>query len=368
MTTHYEILEVSETASADAIGAAFRRLARTHHPDRGGAAERFQEIERAYSTLIDPDKRAAYDDSLAVSGTGPADGADDDPASEEPPEPGWGTERPVDPNPPRARPFPTTFPDAPHHRYAPPDPPPRSTPRPEPVPAAVRGWTAPPLPPPPGKPRRSRTVTVAGLVGLALYLVVLGTYVVTALSPLQGAGVPLAVTLLAAICLRRALSSRAGPWSLTSEIVVALPAVASAERVLRAPFAGWVALVTVGAMILAAELWRAGGRRARARDAAAWADYHHACRVKELAEHWQQMLLQAADPGRHLRRVVNAFPTGSKTNALLEDPRTGHRTSRWLWGRWAPGIWVVVDDRTDEVLHWAAAEARDAWDRIGARG
>ncbi|MBP7006334.1 molecular chaperone DnaJ [Patescibacteria group bacterium] len=57
----YSILGVSKTASPDEIKKSFRRLAHEHHPDKGGNAERFKDINEAYQVLGDEKKRAAYD-------------------------------------------------------------------------------------------------------------------------------------------------------------------------------------------------------------------------------------------------------------------------------------------------------------------
>lgn len=62
---YYEILGVSRTASDKEIKAAYRRLARKHHPDVNpgdrSAEERFKEIAEAFAVLSDKDKRATYD-------------------------------------------------------------------------------------------------------------------------------------------------------------------------------------------------------------------------------------------------------------------------------------------------------------------
>jgi curved DNA-binding protein len=60
----YEDLGVSRTASPDEIQRAYRKLARTYHPDVNkdpGAEERFKDISEAYDVLSDPDTRAKYD-------------------------------------------------------------------------------------------------------------------------------------------------------------------------------------------------------------------------------------------------------------------------------------------------------------------
>jgi molecular chaperone DnaJ len=61
----YEVLGVETDASADAIKAAYRRLALQYHPDRNpgdkAAEERFKEISEAYATLRDPESRARFD-------------------------------------------------------------------------------------------------------------------------------------------------------------------------------------------------------------------------------------------------------------------------------------------------------------------
>lgn len=72
---YYKILGVAKSASADETKRAFRKLSHQHHPDKGGDAEKFKEINEAYQILSDPQKKAQYDQfgSTSFSG-GPAGG------------------------------------------------------------------------------------------------------------------------------------------------------------------------------------------------------------------------------------------------------------------------------------------------------
>src|SRR5258706_9851216 len=60
----YEILGVPRGASQDEIQQAYRRLARTYHPDVNSdpaAEDRFKDVSQAYAVLSDPQTRRRYD-------------------------------------------------------------------------------------------------------------------------------------------------------------------------------------------------------------------------------------------------------------------------------------------------------------------
>ena len=74
----YSVLGVSKKASQDEIKKAHRKLVRQYHPDTNpddkAAEERFKEIQQAYDTLGDPEKRKAYDSGGGIFGGAGAPG------------------------------------------------------------------------------------------------------------------------------------------------------------------------------------------------------------------------------------------------------------------------------------------------------
>jgi len=67
---YYDLLGVSKTASAEEIKTAFRKKAHEHHPDKGGDAEKFKELNEAYQVLGNAEKRQRYDQSGSAAFNG----------------------------------------------------------------------------------------------------------------------------------------------------------------------------------------------------------------------------------------------------------------------------------------------------------
>jgi DnaJ-class molecular chaperone len=59
----YDTLGVSKSDTCIAIKKAYLKLARIHHPDKGGDAEKFKEITKASDILTDEKKRRIYDET-----------------------------------------------------------------------------------------------------------------------------------------------------------------------------------------------------------------------------------------------------------------------------------------------------------------
>ncbi len=70
----YQVLGVAKGASDEEIKKAHRKLVRKYHPDRNpddaAAEEKFKEVQGAYDTLSDPEKRKEYDQGGMFGGFG----------------------------------------------------------------------------------------------------------------------------------------------------------------------------------------------------------------------------------------------------------------------------------------------------------
>jgi len=68
---YYEILEVEKNATQEEIKKAFRKKAIKYHPDKNnGDDTKFKEVNEAYTTLSDKDKRSNYDNFGSADGGG----------------------------------------------------------------------------------------------------------------------------------------------------------------------------------------------------------------------------------------------------------------------------------------------------------
>ena len=67
--TLYELLDIRPDATTAEIRSAYLNLSKTYHPDSGGTAAFFRQLQQAYEVLSDTGRRAEYDASLR-RGTG----------------------------------------------------------------------------------------------------------------------------------------------------------------------------------------------------------------------------------------------------------------------------------------------------------
>ncbi len=71
-TTYYALLGLHPSASAIEIRRVYRELSKSYHPDTTHlpgaiATAKFQELNEAYATLSNPERRSAYDQKIGYS-------------------------------------------------------------------------------------------------------------------------------------------------------------------------------------------------------------------------------------------------------------------------------------------------------------
>lgn len=59
----YQELELPTDSTLEMIKQKYRILASRHHPDKGGDAEKFKRIQKAYDVLSDPERKKIYDET-----------------------------------------------------------------------------------------------------------------------------------------------------------------------------------------------------------------------------------------------------------------------------------------------------------------
>jgi curved DNA-binding protein CbpA len=91
----YQVLQVIPDAEPEVIRAAYRALARKHHPDAGGSDALMSVLNSAWETLSDRGERARYDQQRNPATAQPAQPAERaQPAQPAEPEQRWG-DRPL---------------------------------------------------------------------------------------------------------------------------------------------------------------------------------------------------------------------------------------------------------------------------------
>lgn len=62
----YEVLDIARDATTEQIRKAYKRLAKTTHPDQGGHADSFALLKFCHDLLVDPERRKRYDETGVI--------------------------------------------------------------------------------------------------------------------------------------------------------------------------------------------------------------------------------------------------------------------------------------------------------------
>lgn len=133
---YYELLKLEHSATAEEIKAAYLRLSKLVHPDRGGSEALFGQVNRAYEILSDPARREIYDRNGRV---------DKETQSSDTSAPGWrrtDDKPPKEPGPeakPKSDPTSSSYDESSDEPPPPRSPPPPTQPPPARDPSATSG-------------------------------------------------------------------------------------------------------------------------------------------------------------------------------------------------------------------------------------
>lgn len=325
LPTHYDALGIDEDATLEQVRTAYRRKVRSAHPDTGGSAELFTQVQAAYDTLKDAGARASYDRSLVDPVT-----VDDE---EDIPE--WGTSVPVsDPTPKRSATPPGTGTG------------PVPTTRPAPAPGMTpENYVAPTY----ARTHAKRvTSTYVGGVrfmnwrgwSLRVRVLVAACVLVTAAANVTGIvafsqwWAYLVPFLLWGPAIAR--SRLAHPW--IADIFIALWVLVVSRTIFVWTGPSALFTVTVGATIAAvAAAWYPAVARQRAHRKQARADYR-----RDLVNQWARVHAASESQAGVLYWVQKAKEAGRDTACVLVHPITGQARELKLTGRWERRMWVVV--------------------------
>jgi hypothetical protein len=318
---HYEVLGVPRTADLATIRAAYRRRARTTHPDLGGDPDEFAAVTTAWWTLSAPDRRARYD---------AGDDAD------------WGDSLGWDePAPKRAGTARTRSDDD-------------RTGRPTPPVALIRdqldAFTARPLPLPDDSELRARFRTldprVSGWAVLAwcaaVLLIILAPMVLSAFTTVSYSGLLTGIilysTVLGSALILRGYTRWKGPavrffaacclWG-----TVGLYALAATAYLSEPPTTAVRTSLTVAPGVVGVTAAALAGRRVRRVRRAVY-DRSRWKRDRAVAEQWNRLLGERLQHG----------------TTRIEPATRGNRP-----------VWILVDGATGRELAWAPAQAPTAW-------
>ncbi|MCB2174287.1 MAG: DnaJ domain-containing protein [Actinomycetales bacterium] len=331
----YVVLGVPRDADPQAIARAYRAAVRAAHPDSGGSAEEFHAVQRAWSLLGDPERRAGYDATGANDWAGADWGASDDDAASSSVPPTDGPARTVDPFEPGAVPLP-----------------------PLDLGTEPRGFL-------PSVTDRQLVLTAATSTGV---VVVTG---LVAGARVSGAAYAVVAALVfftgVGVLVGRAFGAPGVvPW-VGAAVVMCGTLVVGARQDGLGP--DDVVILVAAALGCSAVAFVLGRRRrpGRPRSARPAGRVGGLVERHRLAGEWNRLRDALLVPGTHLERVEAPAVHEGAGRWLLSDPRTGRAVLRVLADEYPLGSWLVLDAR-GRVVVVAPPAAMKSWRKVMAGG